>query len=80
MFKENFKILKRLFNSSRLIPNIKNKHIFDGKHFLFLSKRAELNLKVFQYKICTSMKTRESVYQVKQLLALCCNSAVLIFG
>ena len=48
---------------------VKNSHILAGIYFIFLNVLRP-NLKGFQCQIWTSMKDRESNYQVREILAL----------
>ena len=59
---------------------VKNSYILAGVYFIFLKKHRLLNLKGFQYQIWTSVKSWESISQVRQILALFCISVALILS
>ena len=55
---------------------VKNSHILAGIYFAFLKIRHGLNFKRFQYQTWTG-KSRESSYQIRQILALFCKLIAL---
>ena len=58
-------------------PVVKNSHILGGIYFIFWKKHPGPSLKVFQYRVWTSVKRWESSYQVRQNLELFCKSVAV---
>ena len=69
-----------LFMSLLKAPIVKNSHILAAIYCIFLKKRPGPNLKVFQYRIWTSMKRSEKKLSSKRKFNTFCNLVTLILG